>query len=164
MNERDQELFEAELGRLKPGRPPEEFMSRLSAAKPVLPTERRAPSRPQPAATWRHFFDWLAPATAAAAMIAILLARQAPKPQEQAAGRPVPGPPAHTALKADDVEIDQRLVTSFDAVARMPDGAPVRFRCREWMDNVTLRDSKQGIEVERRTPRLEIVPVRLETY
>lgn len=164
MNDRDHELFEAELGRLKPGRLPEEFMARLNAAKPVLSAEGRAVFRPQPAGKWRQLFHWLAPATALAAMIAVLLARQAPKPQDQSAGRTVPTSPPHTALKADDVEIDQRLVAAFDAVARMPDGAPVRFRCREWMDNVTLRDSKQGIEVERRAPRLEIVPVRLETY
>jgi hypothetical protein len=71
---------------------------------------------------------------------------------------------AQPALKADNVEFDQQLVASFDAVARLPSGQPVRFRCREWADAVVLRDSASGIEVEQRTPRLEVVPVSFETY
>jgi hypothetical protein len=68
------------------------------------------------------------------------------------------------ALKADDVEFDQQLVAAFDAVARLPGGQPVRFRCREWADAVVLRDSARGIVIEQRTPRLEVVPVSFETY
>ena len=71
---------------------------------------------------------------------------------------------AEPALKADKVELDQQLVASFDAVARLPSGQPVRFRCREWADAVVLSDSASGIVVEQRTPRLEVVPVSFETY
>jgi hypothetical protein len=67
-------------------------------------------------------------------------------------------------LKADEVVIDRKLLASFDTVANLPDGEPVRFRCREWVDAVTLRDSGRGVEVEQRTPRLEVVPVSFETY
>jgi hypothetical protein len=56
------------------------------------------------------------------------------------------------------------LVAAFDAVARLPDGQPVRFRCREWSDGVVLRDSARGIVIEQRMPRLEVVPVSFETY
>jgi hypothetical protein len=71
---------------------------------------------------------------------------------------------ASTPVKADDVRIDQQLVSTFDAVALLPTGEPVRFRCREWMDEVVLRDSRRGVEVARRVPRVEVVPVRFETY
>ena len=67
-------------------------------------------------------------------------------------------------LKADKVEIDRQLVADFDAIARLPSGEPVRFRCQQWMDKVWLRDSAAGLVIERTTPRLEIVPVRFETY
>ncbi|HEY9175623.1 MAG TPA: hypothetical protein VI136_25370, partial [Verrucomicrobiae bacterium] len=67
-------------------------------------------------------------------------------------------------MKADQVEIDRKLLASFDAVASLPDGEPVRFRCREWVDAVTLRDSDRGVEITHRTPRLEVVPVSFETY
>ena len=72
--------------------------------------------------------------------------------------------PAQTTLKADTVEIAREWVGSFDAVARMPGGEPVRFRCREWTDAVVWRDSAHGIVVEQRTPRLEVVPVSFDTY
>jgi hypothetical protein len=71
---------------------------------------------------------------------------------------------AKTALKADNVEIDRQLLTSFDAVARLPGGEPVRFRCREWMDQLVVRDSSRGVVIEQRAPHLEIVPVGFETY
>jgi hypothetical protein len=164
MNDRDElERFEAELHRLKPAALPEEFMARLAAAQPVFRTQ--PPIRPQstPFDTWWRLLRWLAPVTAAAALVAVALVWQLPKPE-------VKSPSGHLAvsakpaLKADDVEIDRQLVAAFDAVARMPGGEPVRFRCREWTDNVVLRDSARGVVVEQRTPRLEIVPVRLETY
>jgi hypothetical protein len=71
---------------------------------------------------------------------------------------------AQPTIKADAVEIDQQLVAAFDAVARLPDGQPIRFRCREWSDEVVLRDSARGIVIEQRMPRLEVVPVSFETY
>ncbi len=163
MNDREHELFEAELCRLKPAEPPKEFMARLAAAQPmqgVQPNVRSRPAR-QPD-VWRVLLRWLVPAMAAAAAVAALLVWQSSNP-EGPQHQPVIAP-AKSALKADDVEIDRKLVAVFDAVMRMPGGEPVRFRCQEWMDNVALRDSARGVEVEQRTPRLEIVPVGFETY
>ena len=67
-------------------------------------------------------------------------------------------------MKADNVEIVEQLVATFDAVAHLPDGAPVRFRCSEWFDDVVLRDSSRGILIQHRMPRLEVEPVSFETY
>jgi hypothetical protein len=163
MNDREHEPFEAELRRLKPAEPPEEFMARLAAARPMPRAQSSVRSRAawQPG-VWRVPLRWLAPAMAAA-VVAVLLVWQPSKPE---AGRPGPPviAPAKPALKADDVEIDRHLVAGFDAVARLPGGEPVRFRCREWMDSVVLRDSARGVEVEQHTPRLEVVPVGFETY
>jgi hypothetical protein len=164
MNDREHELFEAELRRLKPAEPPEEFMARLAAAQPMprmQPGVRSWPVR-QPN-FWRVLLRWLAPAMAGAAMVAALLVWQMHQPEGRSPSQTVIAS-AKPALKADNVEIDRQLVAAFDTVARMPGGEPVRFRCREWMDNVVLRDSAQGVEVEQRTPRLEVVPVGFETY
>ena len=164
MNDREHELFEVELRRLKPAEPPEEFMVRLAAAQPmprVQPSVRSRPAR-QPD-VWRVLLRWLAPAMAAAAVVAALLVWQGPQLEGRPPSQPVIAS-AKPALKADDVEIDRQLVAAFDTVARMPGGEPVRFSCREWMDNVVLLDSAQGVEVEQCTPRLEVVPVGFETY
>jgi hypothetical protein len=166
MNDRDPRLFEAELVRLKPAQPPEEFLDRLAAMRPVSPAPREARSRlvPPPAAWWWRL-RWWASATAAAAIavVVILLVWRWPvstsKPINPSA---TVSPPR--AVKSEDIEIDQRLIATFDAVARMPSGEPVRFRCREWTDEVVLRDSVRGVVIERQTPRLEIVPVSFETY
>jgi hypothetical protein len=163
MNDREHELFETELRRLKPAAPPEEFMDRLTVAQPVLRNEHRPRPRPAPADTWWRPFRWLGPAAVAAAAVVVVLVRQLPGPEGKSPKQLVTVS-AKPALNADDVEIDQRLLAAFDAVARMPDGEPVRFRCREWMENVALRDSSQGVVVEQRTPHLEVVPVSFETY
>jgi len=85
---------------------------------------------------------------------------------KQAPGRlatsAAPADPA--VIKADRVEVDQELLATFDAVTQLPGGEPIRFRCREWKDQVTLHDSARGVVIERREPRLEIIPVRFETY
>jgi hypothetical protein len=74
-----------------------------------------------------------------------------------------PSPPAPVA-QADDVQIAQDLVSSFDTLAKLPGGEPVRFRCRQWVDKITLSDNTHGLVYEQRTPRVEIVPVGFETY
>jgi len=76
----------------------------------------------------------------------------------------LPAAKAAPALKADNVQIDQELLSAFDTVARLPSGEPVRFRCRTWMDQVVLTDKQRGVVIEQRTPRIEVVPVRFETY
>ena len=126
----------------------------------------RVAPRPQPSTinyqpVWRLLRRWLAPAAALGVMLALLVwlvwqERRQHGRLAAAGDKP--------ALKADKVELDQQLVGMFDAVARLPDGQPVRFRCREWADEVVLSDSARGIVVEQRTPRLEVVPVSIETY
>jgi hypothetical protein len=62
------------------------------------------------------------------------------------------------------VEIDRQLLAQFEAVGRLPDGRPVRFRCSQWMDDLLVRDSADGLILKRTAPRLEIVPIGFETY
>jgi len=178
MNDNELERFEAELRSASPARPPTEFLQRLRSEVPGLVAERRAqtalaapPARAEvpvapgtvPASesgVWsfwlRLLLRWLAPAAAVLVVGAIVWRANPP------AGR---GPQATSApVRADDVQIDQQLVSTFDTVATLPSGEPVRFRCREWMDEVVLRDSRRGVEVARRVPRVEVVPVRFETY
>jgi hypothetical protein len=161
MNEQDHEVFEAELRRLTPARLPDEFEARLNAPPPTpsrtLATRQRSQVwRPD----WSFALRWLTPVTAvAAAFLAVVV--QLNRGRNSA-------PPTTTAsaptLNADQVEIDRQLLGSFDAVANMPEGEPVRFRFQQWMDAVTLRDSIRGIEVVQRTPRIEVVPVSFATY
>ena len=163
MNDFDAKAFEAELGRLRPARPPEHLVERLAQTLSKAPRRMAAgdrPARSDVALTWL----WrLLPLAGAAAALTLLLLREP---------RPPPGQPARPALRAstlptlqaDGVEIDRHLITSFDAVARLPGGEPIRFRCQEWMDGLVLRDSARGIEIEHRQPRLEIVPVGYEAY
>lgn len=161
MNEDNHELFEAELHKLRPAKPPEDFVARLMPVQIESCAGHESKIAGHQASFGERWLRWIIPAaaTAAAALVVwgSLRAMQTPRSAPVAAvqGR---------ALEADDVQIDRQLVASFDAVARMPDGQPVRFRCREWNDGVVLRDSKQGIVVEQSTPRWEIVPVSSETY
>jgi hypothetical protein len=170
--------LEAELGRARPARPPAEFLQRLASEVPGQVLERRTRCRceaqghtphptsdsnrstlavPRSPTAWLPLLlRWLVPATAAVALC--LVVWQANHPNTPGRGT------ALTRLKADDVEIDQQLVSTFDTVAPLESGEPVRFRCRQWVDEMVLRDSKQGVEVTRRVPRLEVVPVRFETY
>ena len=181
MSDRDHELFEAELRKLTPAPPPPELMARLHGLvgahrehepeRSGVSAERRHLGGTKSAALCRdaaakvrwRLFRWLAPAAAAAALIAALLFWQPSAPDRLAQVKP-----AAASLKIDpkpdDIEIDRQLVAAFDAVAQLPGGQPVRFRCREWADEVVLRDPARGIVIERRTPRLEIVPVCFETY
>ena len=163
MNDGNHELFEAELRKLTPARPPTELMRKLAA-----PDRFGSPAIPQPSSinyqpTWRRLMCWLAPAAAVGAVAITLLLWRWSRPENEASGS-APVAADKPVLKADDVEFDQQLVASFDAVARLPSGQPVRFRCREWSDEVVLRDSVSGIVIEQRTPRLEVVPVSFETY
>jgi len=163
MNGCDPELFEAELRKLTPARPPAELMARLAAARPAP----AAPVFPQPKTQnpqplWPLLLRWLAPAAAVAALTAALLVWW-PQPENQQHKNQLTAA-AQLPMKADAVEIGQQLVAAFDAVARLPDGQPIRFRCREWSDEVVLRDSARGIVIEQRMPRLEVVPVSFETY
>lgn len=163
MNDSEQQLFEGELRRLAPASPPAGLMAKLAEARVesnVAPLLRRSALDPQ--LFWR-LLRWLAPAAALGAAAVVLLVWAPFHPESQRRANP-PLVPSKSALKADGVEIDQQLVASFDAIARLPSGLPVRFRCREWADEVVLRDTARGIVIEQRAPRLEVVPVSFETY
>jgi hypothetical protein len=160
----DAEQFEAELRTLKGARPPQATLDRILTELGTQSKRKRAPAaEPAQVCLWRSVLRWVVPA-ACAALIALWYAaghQHSAKPKTgiqpiASTGRPL--------LRADKVEIDRQLVADFDAVARLPGGEPVRFRCQQWMDKVRLRDTAAGLVIERTTPRLEIVPVRFETY
>ncbi len=147
--------FEKELLRHRPAAAPSELMAKLTVARPrSRPVLRHA----EPVKSfWPLLRQWLIPATAVV-VAGVLLWRFYPgtnSDKRTAEAAPV---------KADEVQIDRELVASFDTVARLPGGEPVRFRCREWLDEVTVSDKERGLVIERRMPRLEVVPVRFETY
>mgnify|MGYP000344963145 CR=1 FL=1 len=161
MNEPDDSLFEAQLRRLKPTPLPDALRHRLEAA--LSPAARAQPTSTR-AARLRPvvpgWLRWLAPVAAAAAGVALLLT-QSDRVMRYAQ------PERVSQLAATDpaqVVIDRQLMETFDAVATLPGGEPVRFRCRRWLEAVTLRNPADGWEVEQRLPRLEITPVCLEIY
>lgn len=161
MNEQEQERYEAELRRTPPARVPEPLMARLRAARPSADPVlgmRKCQASEMPG--WRGVFRWLAPALAVAAVGLFLV-----KAYLISGSRLKPKPPAiAAALKADDVRVDQELVSSFEVVAKLPGGQPVRFRCRQWRDQLIVTDHRLGVEIEENSPRVEVVPVRFETY
>lgn len=166
MTEFDPQSFEAELKRLKPASPPAPLMARLGRVSAKRPGRDLLESvKGLARQVWPRWFWWTAAATGALVMAVALLSRNEPR---SASVRSPASPPLATTskptLKAEQVEIDKRLLSSFDAIASLPSGEPVRFHCREWMEQVTLRDSVRGVVIERQSPRLEVIPVRFETY
>lgn len=123
---------------------------------------------------WLGVLRWLAPVTAAA-VITLLVVRRAPPPvsrpikppraaQRETPPRPAPKTAADVALRADEVQLAQKLVSSYDAVAQLPTGELVRFRVEKWRDQIVLQDTNRGVIVAQTMPRVEVVPVRFETY
>ena len=164
MTEFDPKSFEAELRKFKPATLPQELqlnLQRLRSNPPVA-------AHPQSGSGlgtrgWLARFWWLiAPAAALAVAIAVLYPHHSKPIQKASNASLAKADPAQP--KADQIEIDQQLLSVFDAIARLPTGEPVRFHCREWMDEIVLRDSARGLVFERQMPRLEVVPVRFETY
>ncbi len=163
MTDKEQELFEAELRRIAPARPPSDLMARLMAAGPpdIMRHEAERPVVPGLRALWLPRLRWLVPA-AVVVITALGVWRVGLWPAS--VSWPTRAVAAAPPLKADDVRIDRELISEFDAVARLPSGEPFRFRCCQWMDQVVVSDKERGIVIEQRTPRLEVVPVRFETY
>ncbi|HEV7926075.1 MAG TPA: hypothetical protein VGR14_12005 [Verrucomicrobiae bacterium] len=161
MSEQEQERFEAELRRTQPAPVPRKFMDRLQAADPSIHAAQRG--RRQPATEWTHWWRlarWLAPALAAVA-VAFLIGHANSGSKSNPADKPLV---AAAGLKANDVQVDHELVSSFDVVATLPGGEPVRFRCRKWKDQLLVTDKSSGVEIEQNSPRIEVMPVRFETY
>lgn len=167
MTEQEQERFEAGLRRIQPGRLPADLAARLRTAA--------ATDQPHASGAFRgtrvnpglmQLLRWLLPATAAVVIVAAIWPRSpatgdlpvlGDKPQPATASAP-------PSLQPDNIEIGRELVSSFDAVATLPGGEPVRFRCQKWMDQVVVSDKSRGLLVENRTPRVVVVPVGFEVY
>ncbi len=155
MKDREQNLMEVELQRLKPATPPPELMERMLAALPAAPAPRletRA-GTPRPTEWWWPWLRWLAPVSAIV-LVAFVSLRQIPL----ALNHPV------TGINADAVQISHKLMSAYDAVGELPGGEAVRFRVREWSDSTVMHDSARGLVVEQSKPRLEVIPVAFETY
>src|SRR3982751_6013918 len=124
MNQFDPESFEAELRELKPSRVPDEFIKRMEER--LSPSTSQLPprgNRPSPGIIrFQNIWRWLVPASAiAAAVVAILFLRaptQSARPQQTQTAFAAATP----ALEADNVEMAQELVASFDAVGHLPTG------------------------------------------
>jgi len=168
----DQELekFEQQLRRSQPAKPPELFTARLLAAEPhtedSLDSMEAAPPVslvPGYMRMLRQSLRWLIPATAVA-LGALVIWRGNLPTTGRPAGPEANNPTASPALTANDVKIDQQLISSFDAVTTLPSGEPVRFRCENWMDQVVLSDKSRGLIVENRQPRFEVVAMGFDTY
>jgi hypothetical protein len=164
MSEFDPKQFEHELQTLRPAKPSPKLLEHIRVQLRVQSNPVWQPVRlATPQFRWNLAWRWLVPASALAAVAALVLfaqsaARRAEtQPQPRAASK-------QPMLKADKVEIDRQLVADFDTITETPGGQPMRFRCEQWLDRVRLRDSAAGLTIERTTPRVEIVPVRFETY
>jgi hypothetical protein len=161
VNEQEQEMYEAELRRASPARPPTAFMARLRAAKPDPEPLQRTVFQPVAARPgWWDVLRWLAPAMALV-VLSLLVWRVNYSPAGNVERKPLD---TASGLIADDVQVDQELVSSFDVVAKLPGGEPVRFRCQKWRDQLVVTDTNRGVEIAQSNPRVEVVPVRFETY
>jgi anti-sigma-K factor RskA len=158
MQEQDQDRFEASLRQISPAAPPPELLARLRAARTAHPPTpvASAPATsvwPQLRLLWRA----LTVGAPAAALLLLLWLAWVPAPSTE-------NPPLAAKPAADAVQVGHSLVASFDTIAQLPGGAPVRLRCREWQDDIVIHDHVHGVEVTQTTPRVEVIPIRFETY
>jgi hypothetical protein len=179
MNDPEMTAWENELKRLKPAEPPASLLARLEslpqaasrdARQAQETTAPRVGSLSLAAAVWRWVL-WGTPAAAAVVAGLVAIGRfQHPSvpaaPDLVSATNGGPEVPTGVAQGSgeDALEIDRHFLASYEAVAELPEGGPVLFRCNQWEDRVIFRDPERGISIERRTPRLEVVPVRFESY
>jgi hypothetical protein len=153
MSDFDPSRLEAELRALVPARPPRQVVSKT--------LQRLSPSEVEDSGwAWRDALGWLIPALGISLISVLVLILPSAWVRRPAAHLP----DAYTSLKADQVQINRQLLANYDAVGRLPSGEPVRFRCAQWVDKVSVSDSAAGFRIERTIPRLEIVPIGFETY
>jgi hypothetical protein len=162
MNEQEEKRIESVLRGMAPARPPADFMARLVVAKPSMEMRAEPAARgSESPSLWLLLRRWLVPVTALAvtglAMLSLKFVPLRPSDHDTAIGK-------SSAFKADEVHIDEELLSAFDAVGLLPSGEPVRFRCQQWMDQIEVRDKARGLVVQQRAPRLQVVPVSFETY
>lgn len=160
MMDDEQERLEAGLRRTPPAAVPPELMERLRAAA----MENQQDKQPawQWTFQWRELFtSWRGLALGSAVAAMILFTWVELRPTTGTSGRKSSGSPVTTA---DTVQVGHSLMASFDTVAQLPDGEPVRFHYREWQDDVVIHDKANGVVISQSTPRVELVPVRFETY
>jgi hypothetical protein len=165
VTEREQKQFEATLRKTRLVKLPEELRSRLLAAAPPKKARSATPWPALAVLGWLRVLRLAVPTAAALIIAAVVVWRTAsPSKPAPVSSKAKSGIVAAAPLKADDVKIDQELVSSFDTLARLPSGEPVRFRCNQWVDEVTFSNKAQGLVLQERTPRFEIVTVGFETY
>jgi hypothetical protein len=160
MSEDELDGLEAGLSRLRPASPPPDLLSRLMEARPEPVVRPVAQPRMTDAEGIRaRLIRWLVPSIAAAAfaLLAISVKLHSSRNSERLAA-------ADRPMTADDVQINHELVGSFETVANLPGGEPVRLECKRWLDKVVYRDKATGDVIEQETPRLQVVPVGFETY
>lgn len=149
--------FEAELRRIPPVAPPPELMERLRAARRE-PGQQPAPIRK---VRWTEWFStWRSVALTAPASAVILILWLTLSP---AAGPGRAEASDSAGIKANAVQVSQSLLGTFDTMAKLPDGEPVRLRCRVWQDGMMVRDDAHGVVISQSAPRIEVVPVSIET-
>lgn len=161
MTESEERHWESELRRAAPAPVPAELLEKLRKA--AASSKRSAGHSLHPFVVLRLVRGWYWAALSSLAIVVCLLAFPALRGShsKEIAHSPASGPaPARLPV----VLVDHALVSTYEAVAEMPGGLPVRFQCRKWMDKVEMRDAQGGLVVEQSTPRLEIVPKCLETY
>jgi hypothetical protein len=151
------EKFESELRRIPPMAPPPQLMERLRIT-------RREPD-PQPAqfpkVQWTDWFSsWRSVALTAPASVVILILWLLLSP---AAGPGKAEASGSAGIKANAVQVSLSLLGTFDTMAKLPDGEPVRLRCKVWQDGMMLRDDAHGVVISQSAPRIEVVPVSIET-
>src|SRR5258708_7261860 len=111
MSDLELDGLEAGLRRLQPSPVPPNLMTRLKAAAPAQPMVLPATQRSPGVAEIRlRLLRWLAPLTAAAALLVVLVLWRLHS--TQAGGGLMAS--ASPALKADDVQINHDLVGSFE--------------------------------------------------
>ena len=150
MSDFDPSQLESELRAFVPAQPPRHVVNKT--------LERLSPSETEDRGWGLHdALSWLIPALGVGLVAVLVLILPSAWVRRPTAA-------ADTSLKADQVEINRQLLANYDAVGRLPDGEPVRFRCAQWVDKVSVSDSAAGFRIERTIPRLEIVPIGFETY
>lgn len=168
MTDHELKQLEVELRQCQPAALPESLAARLrttthtadAPSAKVVPATAFSPNL-------RQLLRWLLPVAAVILVTAVIWqdkSRVTPPPAVTENHALNPANMSAPVFEADKVQIGRKLVSSFDAVATLPGGEPVRFRCRQWLDQVVVRDNSQGLIVENRTPRVEVVPVGFVTY